>query len=197
MDTIKFKDLKWLTLFFSLLSITGFSLFNFSTRLFNITGSGFSMLVGIYLMLAFFGTIFIIGFLFERKAEKFIPIYVLIFIISYFIGNASFLNDFKSSFLLYNLNKFEENLGSSSTETIELRKYIVDKDFKAISEFNPEKMYYFDDKISIIVESKRFNNKALTSLMNKILIDGHINRYEFNLITKKKNELLHKKLREG
>lgn len=172
-------------------------MFNFSTRLFNITGSGFSMLVGIYLMLAFFGTIFIIGFLIERKAEKFIPIYVLIFIISYFIGNAAFLNDIKSNFLLYNLNKFEENLGSPSTETIELRKNIINKDFKKVAEFNPERMYYFYDKISIIVESKRFNDKELTSLMNTILIDGHINRYEFNLITKKKNELLHKKLREG
>lgn len=197
MDTIKFKNLKWLTLFFSLLSITGFSLFNFSTKLFNIAGSGFSMLVGIYLIFAFFGAIFIIGFLFERKAEKFIPLYVLIFTISYFIGNSAFLNDIKSNFLLYNLNKFEENLGSPSTETIELRKYIVNKDFKSVDEFSPEKMYYFDDKISIIVESKRFNNKELTSLMNKILIDGHINKYEFNLITKKKNELLHKKLREG
>lgn len=140
---------------------------------------------------------FSVAFTLEKKDKyKLILIFIIILSIvsAYGLKKTSQYEDLKIATIKSQMNRLYEKY-PTSTETLEIKKYIEEKNFEAIRNMDKERFFYIDSPIETILDVKKHNDSELNELLKNALIDNYINNYEVKKIQESYLKFMIKKIK--
>lgn len=110
-------------------------------------------------------------------------IFILSILVSYGLTKTLQYEDLKIATIKAQMTRLYEKY-PTSTETLEIKNYIENKDFEAIRNMDKNRFFYIESPIETILDVKKHNDNELNELLNNALIDNYINIYELENIQK-------------
>lgn len=96
----------------------------------------------------------------------------------YNFSNTDYFNNIKISFNLGALSEFEEKY-PNSTDANELKTLIKNREYRAVQNFNNDKLKYIE-QLDVSLLAAKYPTPEITKIFKTIMIDGYISEKEKN-----------------